>query len=111
MAGRGLAGPRGLTAARGAGPSHPRKKTRFFPQAATAKGHRSAITFRKALPSASPVTLVPMRLLVVEDEPKMLEFLRKGLTESGFVVDTACDGAEGLHLATTGEYELVVLDI
>jgi len=52
-----------------------------------------------------------MRLLIVDDEPKMLEFLRKGLTESGFVVDVARDGAEGLHLASTGEYDLIVLDI
>jgi len=52
-----------------------------------------------------------MRLLIVEDEPKMLEFLRKGLTESGFVVDVARDGVEGLHLASTGEYDLIVLDI
>ena len=52
-----------------------------------------------------------MRLLIVEDEPKMLDFLRKGLTESGFVVDVARDGAEGLHLASTGEYDLIVLDI
>jgi two-component system copper resistance phosphate regulon response regulator CusR len=52
-----------------------------------------------------------MRLLVVEDEPKMLDFLHKGLTESGFVVDLARDGAEGLHLASTGDYDLIVLDI
>ena len=52
-----------------------------------------------------------MKLLVVEDEPKMLGFLQKGLTESGFVVDVAVDGPEGLHLAATGEYDLVVLDI
>ncbi len=52
-----------------------------------------------------------MKLLVVEDEPKMLGFLQKGLTESGFVVDVAADGPEGLHLASTGEYDLVVLDI
>lgn len=52
-----------------------------------------------------------MRLLIVDDEPKMLEFLRKGLTESGYVVDVARDGVEGLHLALTGEYDLIVLDI
>ena len=52
-----------------------------------------------------------MKLLVVEDEPKMLSFLRKGLAENGFVVDVARDGTEGLHLASTGEYDLIVLDI
>jgi len=52
-----------------------------------------------------------MRLLVVEDEVKTLEYLRKGLTEEGFVVDTAATGVDGLHLATTDDYELVILDI
>ncbi|MFO1505081.1 MAG: heavy metal response regulator transcription factor [Steroidobacteraceae bacterium] len=51
-----------------------------------------------------------MRLLVVEDESKAAEFLRKGLSEAGFVVDVAADGIEGLFLAGTFEYELVVLD-
>lgn len=60
---------------------------------------------------ATPVNLGAMRLLVVEDEPKMLDFLRKGLSESGFVVDIARDGEEGLHLASTGDYDLIVLDI
>ncbi len=60
---------------------------------------------------AAPVNLGTMRLLVVEDEPKMLDFLRKGLGESGFVVDVARDGEEGLHLAATGDYDLIVLDI
>ncbi len=52
-----------------------------------------------------------MRLLVVEDEVKTREYLRKGLTEEGFIVDTAATGVDGLHLATTGDYELVILDI
>jgi two-component system copper resistance phosphate regulon response regulator CusR len=52
-----------------------------------------------------------MRLLVVEDEPKTREYLRRGLTEEGFVVDTAADGLDGLHLALTGEYDLLVLDV
>src|SRR5712692_8663172 len=52
-----------------------------------------------------------MRLLVVEDEVKTREYLRKGLTEERFIVDTAATGVDGLHLATTGDYELVILDI
>lgn len=52
-----------------------------------------------------------MPLLVVEDEFKTREYLRKGLTEEGFVVDAAATGIDGLHLATTGDYELVILDI
>jgi two-component system copper resistance phosphate regulon response regulator CusR len=52
-----------------------------------------------------------MRVLLVEDEPKLAEYLRKGLTESGFVVDVAHDGIDGRHLAVEGEYDLVVLDV
>jgi len=52
-----------------------------------------------------------MRVLVVEDEPKAGEYLRKGLTESGFVVDWARTGPDGLHLATVEVYDLIVLDV
>ncbi len=52
-----------------------------------------------------------MRILVVEDERKAAEYLRKGLTESGCVVDVATNGDDGLHLATTEHYDLIVLDV
>ena len=52
-----------------------------------------------------------MRVLVVEDEPKTGDYLSKGLTESGFVVDLARTGTEGLHMATEGDYDLIVLDV
>ena len=52
-----------------------------------------------------------MRLLVIEDEQKAGEYIRKGLTESGFVVDLARSGPDGLHAATTLEYDLIVLDV
>lgn len=52
-----------------------------------------------------------MRILVVEDEPKSGEYLKKGLTESGFNVDLAPTGDDGLHLARTEEYDLIVLDV
>jgi len=51
-----------------------------------------------------------MKLLVIEDELKLAEYLKKGLTESGYVVDLAHDGIEGLHLAMEGDYDLLVLD-
>lgn len=51
-----------------------------------------------------------MRLLVVEDEVKLAEYLRKGLTEEGYVVDVAHNGVDGLHLAMEGDYDLLVLD-
>jgi two-component system, OmpR family, copper resistance phosphate regulon response regulator CusR len=52
-----------------------------------------------------------MKLLIVEDEPKTGDYLRQGLTEAGFVVDLVRDGLDGLHLATTGEYDVAVLDV
>jgi two-component system, OmpR family, copper resistance phosphate regulon response regulator CusR len=52
-----------------------------------------------------------MRLLIVEDERKTAAYLRKGLSENGFVVDVADRGEEGLHLARTGVYDLVILDV
>jgi len=51
-----------------------------------------------------------MKLLVVEDEAKLAEYLRKGLTSEGFVVDVANDGLEGLHMAMEGEHDAIVLD-
>lgn len=52
-----------------------------------------------------------MRILVVEDEVKTASFLRKGLRESGFTVDVANDGEEGLDLALSREYDLIILDV
>ena len=52
-----------------------------------------------------------MRILVVEDEVKLAENIKKGLVETGFAVDTAHDGEEGLFLATTENYDCLVLDI
>jgi DNA-binding response OmpR family regulator len=52
-----------------------------------------------------------MRILVIEDEPRILGFLRLGLEAEGFTVDGAVDGATGLALALTEPYELVVLDL
>ena len=52
-----------------------------------------------------------MKLLVVEDEVKTGEYLCKGLTEAGFVVDLADNGMTGYHLAMTADYDLMILDI
>ena len=52
-----------------------------------------------------------MKLLIVEDEKKTGEYLTKGLTEAGFVVDLADNGLNGYHLAMTGDYDLIILDI
>lgn len=52
-----------------------------------------------------------MKILIVEDESKTGEYLRQGLSEAGFVVDLAQDGADGLHLALQGDHDLVILDV
>jgi heavy metal response regulator len=52
-----------------------------------------------------------MRVLVVEDERKMREILEKGLEESGFAVDTASTGDEGFALASSVEYDAILLDV
>ncbi len=52
-----------------------------------------------------------MRILVVEDQRKLAQYLKRGLTERGNVVDVALDGLDGQHLALEGQYELVVLDV
>jgi len=52
-----------------------------------------------------------MRILVVEDEKKVASFLKKGLEEEYYAVDTAFDGEEGLALAQINEYDLIILDI
>ena len=52
-----------------------------------------------------------MRILVIEDEPEVAEFVKKVLTEDHHAVDVAADGSAGEYLASTENYDLVVLDI
>src|ERR1700689_247505 len=52
-----------------------------------------------------------MNLLIVEDEHRMAELLRKGLTEEGHTATCAIDGAEGLALAKSYEFDIIILDV
>ncbi|CAE6827745.1 heavy metal response regulator transcription factor IrlR [Paraburkholderia domus] len=52
-----------------------------------------------------------MRILIVEDEAKTGTYLRKGLTEAGFIADWVEDGVTGQHLALTEDYDLIILDV
>lgn len=52
-----------------------------------------------------------MRILVVEDEPAIANFVRQGLTESGYGVDVAGDGREGLAYAMAADYDVLILDV
>ena len=52
-----------------------------------------------------------MKILIIEDEIKTIDYLKRGLTEQGYSVDAATDGLDGLHLASTGDYDAIILDI
>jgi len=52
-----------------------------------------------------------MRVLVVEDERRIADFICKGLSEQGYGVDIACDGDEALHWAAVAEFDVIVLDV
>ena len=52
-----------------------------------------------------------MRTLVIEDEQKIANFIKRGLKEEGYAVDVAADGEDGHFLATTNEYDLIILDV
>ena len=52
-----------------------------------------------------------MRLLLIEDEIRRSHYIKKGLTEQGFAVDTAYDGEEGLYLAKEETYDVIILDV
>ncbi len=52
-----------------------------------------------------------MHILLVEDEPRVARFIKKGLTEEGHMVDAAVDGVTALSLAHVGTYDVIVLDV
>lgn len=52
-----------------------------------------------------------MKILIIEDEVKTIDYLKRGLTEQGYSVDAATDGLDGLHLASTSDYDAIILDI
>lgn len=52
-----------------------------------------------------------MRILIIEDEGKIAAFLKRGLKEEGYAVDVAADGEQGHFLASTQEYDLIILDL
>ena len=52
-----------------------------------------------------------MRILIVEDDKGVSRFIKKGLSEEGFYADAVFDGEEGLYMASTDVYDLIILDI
>ena len=58
-----------------------------------------------------PVTHYAMRILVIEDEAKVGSFIKRALEEESYAVDLCADGAQGLDLALSGSYDLVIVDL
>lgn len=52
-----------------------------------------------------------MKILLIEDEPKTVQYIKKGLEENGYEVDTATDGISGKHLGLKNSYQLIITDI
>lgn len=52
-----------------------------------------------------------MKILIIEDEPKTASFVKKGFAQEGLAADVATNGVHGLHLAMTGEYDVIILDV
>jgi len=52
-----------------------------------------------------------MRILIVEDEQQMAEVLRRGLSEEGHAVDVARTGSDGLAMATSASFDVIILDV
>jgi two-component system copper resistance phosphate regulon response regulator CusR len=52
-----------------------------------------------------------MKVLIIEDEPKTIGYLQRGLTEQGYTVDVAHDGLDGSHMALEYDYDVIVLDV
>ncbi|MBI2316974.1 MAG: heavy metal response regulator transcription factor [Betaproteobacteria bacterium] len=52
-----------------------------------------------------------MKILIIEDTPSTVDYLRQGLSEHGFAVDVAYDGVDGRHMALEQDFDLIVLDV
>jgi DNA-binding response OmpR family regulator len=54
---------------------------------------------------------MPVNVLVVQNEAQIASFIKRGLEAEGFAVRTACDGAEGLRLTSSSQFDLIILDL
>ena len=52
-----------------------------------------------------------MKILIIEDDQKIINFLKKGLEEESYIVDYSLNGEEGIYLASINKYDLILLDI
>src|SRR5947209_15981175 len=79
-------------------------------QAAT-RSHADATRSSTEAAAGPGVARAPARVLVVEDEPGIVDFVRRGLEAEGFVVESALDGLDGERRALAGGWDVVVLDL
>lgn len=54
--------------------------------------------------------MIKMKILIIEDDSRVLEYVAKGMKEAGHTIDTASDGKEGLFMATTESYDVMIFD-
>src|SRR5260370_22621336 len=80
-----------------------------MPATAGSRGGESAPAHGDGTRSLEPLTTT--RVLLIEDEPGIVDFVRRGLQAAGFAVEAALDGAEGERLALRGGYDAIVLDL
>jgi two-component system copper resistance phosphate regulon response regulator CusR len=78
---------------------------------AQARRRDASMTKMSSIRPGPTAKISGMGILVIEDDPKTGDYLKKGLTESGYAVDLARTGTDGLHLALENAYDLVVLDV
>jgi len=76
-----------------------------------AESSRGAPSSGSGDPPPTRQTLSPTRVLVIEDEPGIVDFVRRGLEAEGFLVEAALDGVEGERLALGGTFDAIVLDV
>jgi DNA-binding response OmpR family regulator len=60
---------------------------------------------------ATPQAVRPARILLIDDEQRVLRFVSRGLRAEGYVVDSADNGTDGLRMSLTGAYDLIILDL
>jgi DNA-binding response OmpR family regulator len=80
-------------------------------QAVAGQERNGDVTPRERAASAAKASGAPARALVIEDEPGIVDFVRRGMEAEGFAVETATDGREGERLALAGGFDVVILDL
>jgi DNA-binding response OmpR family regulator len=78
---------------------------------ATAGSHRGESSSAREESAGSVEPVAPTRVLLIEDEPGIVDFVRRGLEAEGFDVQAALDGIEGERLALSGSFDAIVLDM